>query len=39
VEPATYPPPRYGEAIQAAILWLRGETIQPPADPEGNAPY
>lgn len=26
VDPANYPPPQYGEAIQATITWLRGES-------------
>jgi hypothetical protein len=26
VDPAAYPPPQYGEGVQATISWLRGET-------------
>jgi hypothetical protein len=39
VEPATYPPPQYGEGIQATISWLRGETTVPPVDSNGHSPY
>ena len=39
VDPATFPPPQYGEAIQAAIRWLRGETTTPPADQHGCGAY
>jgi hypothetical protein len=39
VDPATYPPPQYGEAIQATIRWLRGETTAPPADNHGCGAY
>src|ERR1022692_4850095 len=34
-----FPPPQYGEAIQAAIRWLRGETTTPPADQHGCGVY
>ena len=39
VDLATFPPPQYGEGIQAAISWLRGETTAPPADHNGHSPY
>ena len=39
VNPGTYPPPQYAEAIQAAIRWLRGETTVSPADQNGSSPY
>jgi hypothetical protein len=39
VDPATYPPPQYGEGIQASIRWLRGETITPPVDQDGCGAY
>jgi len=39
VDPATYPPPQYGEAIQATIRWLRGETTTPPVDHHGCGAY
>lgn len=29
VDPSTYPPPQYGEGIQATIRWLRGEDTTP----------
>jgi hypothetical protein len=32
VDPDTYPPPQYGEAIQASIRWLRGEATSSPLD-------
>jgi hypothetical protein len=32
VEPQAYPPPQYGEAIQAAIRWLQGEGVVSPVD-------
>ena len=32
VDPDTYPPPQYGEAIQATIRWLRGEAVASPVD-------
>src|SRR5262249_7676185 len=37
--PRRYPPPQYGEAIQATITWLRGESTIPPAGRNGEAPY
>lgn len=39
VNPAIYPPPQYGEAVRATILWLRGETTRPPTVPGGQGPY
>jgi hypothetical protein len=39
VEPGRYPPPQYGEGIQAAIRWLRGETAAAPVDAAGRGPY
>ena len=39
VDPGQYPPPQYGEGIQAAIRWLRGETGAAPVDPGGRGPY
>jgi hypothetical protein len=39
VDPSAYPPPQYGEAIEATIAWLRGETTAPPVDRSGNGPY
>ncbi len=34
-----YPPPQYAEGIQAAIRWLRGESITPPVEDAGCSPY
>jgi hypothetical protein len=39
VDPKVYPPPQYGEGIQATLYWLRGETTAPPIDHKGNSPY
>ena len=39
VDPTAYPPPQYGEGIQATISWLRGETTTPPTDQKGHGPY
>jgi hypothetical protein len=39
VDPAAYPPPQYGEGVQAAIQWLRGETTTPPAGQDGCGAY
>ncbi len=39
VDPETYPPPQYGEGIQAAIHWLRGEATVSPVDQNGSSPY
>jgi hypothetical protein len=39
VDPAAYPPPQYGEGVQAAICWLRGQTTAPPMDRNGHSPY
>jgi hypothetical protein len=37
VDPTAYPPPQYGEGVQATISWLRGETTAPPTDHNGLA--
>jgi hypothetical protein len=39
VDSAAYPPPQYGEGIQATISWLRGETTTPPTDHKSHGPY
>jgi hypothetical protein len=39
VDPVAYPPPQYGEGIQATIAWLRGETTTAPVDANGYSPY
>jgi hypothetical protein len=39
VDPEAYPPPQYGEAIQATIRWLRGEATIDPVDQKGGGPY
>jgi hypothetical protein len=39
VNSGTYPPPQYGEAIQATIQWLRGETTVCPVDQDASSPY
>jgi hypothetical protein len=39
IDPARQPPPQYGEGIQAAIIWLRGQTTRPPIDRHGLSPY
>jgi hypothetical protein len=39
VNPEVYPPPQYGEAIQATIRWLRGEAIVSPVDQAVYDPY
>lgn len=39
VYPGNYPPPQYGEAIQATVRWLRGEATTPPVDQDGHGPY
>ena len=39
VAPDRYPPPQYGEGLQAAVRWLRGEVTAPPVDPAGCGPY
>ena len=36
---AACPPPQYGEAIQATIAWLRGESRDQPVDRHGTGPY
>ena len=38
-DPRRYPPPQYGEAVQATANWLRGETITPPVGSHGGTPY
>ena len=38
-DPGAYPPPQYGEGIQATIRWLRGETTTPPLSSSGRSPY
>jgi hypothetical protein len=39
VDPGAYPPPQYGEAIQATIHWLRGEAVVSPVDQAAYEPY
>jgi hypothetical protein len=39
VNPDAYPPPQYGEAIQATIRWLRGDATVSPIDQDGYGPY
>jgi hypothetical protein len=39
VDPRSYPPPQYGEGVQAAISWLRGKATAPPTDHHGHSPY
>lgn len=39
VDPGRYPPPQYGEGLQAAVRWLRGETTTAPVDETGRGPY
>ena len=39
VDPDAYPPPQYGEGIQAAIRWLRGQSTTPPVDQHGCGAY
>jgi hypothetical protein len=38
-EPDTYPPPQYGEGIDAAFRWLTGEDTRPPVDHHGCGAY
>jgi hypothetical protein len=38
-DPRRYPPPQYGEAVQANISWLRGESSTLPVGSCGEAPY
>ena len=38
-DPATYPPPQYGEAIHATASWLRGETTTEPVNDHGDGLY
>jgi hypothetical protein len=39
VDPGSYPPPQYGEGVQAAIRWLRGTATTPPAGHDAGCPY
>jgi hypothetical protein len=39
VEPQAYPPPQYGEAIQATTRWLRGEAVVSPVDQAAYEAY
>ena len=39
VDPDAQPPPQYGEGIQAAIRWLRGQSTTPPVDQHGCGAY
>jgi hypothetical protein len=39
VDPIAYPPPQYGEGIQATVSWLRGEATTAPVGPNGDSPY
>ena len=39
VDPDRYPPPQYGEGLQAAVCWLRGEVTAAPVDSAGYRPY
>jgi hypothetical protein len=39
VDLPTYPPPQFGEGIQATICWLRGETTSAPVNLNGHSPY
>jgi hypothetical protein len=39
VQPSRYPPPQYGEAIQAAYDWLCGARTIPPVDRHGHGAY
>ncbi|HEX6525346.1 MAG TPA: hypothetical protein VF070_35855 [Streptosporangiaceae bacterium] len=38
-EPGTYPPPQYGEGVDAAFRWLTGEDTRPPVDHHGCGAY
>jgi len=38
-EPGNYPPPQYGEGIDAAVRWLSGEYTDPPVDHHGCGAY
>jgi hypothetical protein len=38
-EPDLYPPPQYGEGIDAAAHWLTGEDTDPPVDHHGCGAY
>jgi hypothetical protein len=39
VDPERYPAPQYGEGLQAAVRWLRGEVTTAPVDTAGHGPY
>jgi hypothetical protein len=39
VDPDRYPPPHYGEGLQAAVRWLRGEVTAAPVDAAGRGLY
>lgn len=39
VNPATYSPPQYGEAIQATASWLRGQSTSRPVNQAGHGRY
>ena len=39
VQPDSYPPPQYGEAVQATYNWLSGAQTSPPADRHGHGAY
>jgi hypothetical protein len=39
VDPGSYPPPQYGEGVQATISWLRGDTTAAPVDANGQGRY
>ncbi len=38
-DPGLYPPPQYGEGIDAAAHWLTGEYTDPPVDHHGCGAY
>jgi hypothetical protein len=38
-EPRVYPPPQYGEGVDAAFRWLTGEDTRPPVDHHGCGAY
>jgi hypothetical protein len=39
VDPEAYPPPQYGEAVQATISWLRGQAVTAPVSSTGQSRY
>jgi hypothetical protein len=39
VDPVAYPPPQYGEGVQATISWLRGDATATPVDASGHGRY